>query len=174
MTGRVSPVLKLSAGASRSHAIFEATDQAASLRATVEEAGLSDAVVTLMGDGRSPKASLVIPFEIRTNVDYEVSIERLAEDECAPRLFASVGSIRPSGAGVSARAAADSKREEAINTSDLALPAILLRGPRISIAGNLNSPENALMVGLAFDLAGPARTCEWKLALRIRIRQTSN
>ncbi|HXG91197.1 MAG TPA: hypothetical protein VNN73_02365 [Blastocatellia bacterium] len=169
ITGAVSPALKLST--------VRITD-GAGVHATVEVSGLDSAIVTLEGNGQGSAARITIPLEIRTNVAYELKEETLYAEGCAPDVIASANSIRASGAGVAPKAIDESKKQEPINFTGQMNPTgqqnagVLITGPRVSLAGNFTSSNNALLVNLDIDLNNQTRGCRWRLVFRLSLRQS--
>lgn len=163
ISGRVSPALKLSIGKD----FFNA---GAGLSVKIEQSAISSAVITLRGDMSSP-SRLVIPIEIRTNVAYEVKMERLHLKDHAPELVARVASVRASGKGCAAIAVENSEPSGPFDLMSARGEASMIRGPRVSLAGNFDSPMNALVIDLHIDAGESAGN--WQAAFRVWVEQAT-
>jgi hypothetical protein len=112
--------------------------QTATLTGTVSETvALSVTRITLSGDDAQPSV-IRVPLLVRSNSSFKISA--VFESQTAELSGLSVVDVHATGSLVSPQAvnAVDKKREGDV----------VLRGPRISLGGTLNSPNNALQVTL--------------------------
>ena len=96
---------------------------------------LSDTRITLSGDNAQP---IRVPLLVRSNGSFKISA--VFESQTAELIELSVVDVHATGNLVSSHAvnAVDKRREGDV----------VLSGPRISLGGTLNSPNNALQVTL--------------------------
>jgi hypothetical protein len=108
--------------------------------------------LTLSGRNDAP-AVFRVPLLVRSNSSFKISA--VLESKTAELAQLSVTDVRPTGSLVSANVvkALDAIRPQ-INP-DASLPLLLLSGPRVSLGGTLNSPNNALHVTLLIRLKSP-------------------
>jgi hypothetical protein len=112
--------------------------QTATLTGTVSETvALSVTRITLSGDDAQPSV-IRVPLLVRSNSSFKISA--VFESQTAELSGLSVVDVHATGSLVSPQAvnAVDKRREGDV----------VLRGPRISLGGTLNSPNNALQVTL--------------------------
>jgi hypothetical protein len=116
--------------------------QTATLTGTVSETvALSVTRITLSGDDAQPSV-IRVPLLVRSNSSFKISA--VFESQTAEFSGLSVVDVHATGSLVSPQAvnAVDKRREGDV----------VLRGPRISLGGTLNSPNNALQVTLLIRL----------------------
>ncbi len=112
--------------------------QTATLTGTVSETvALSVTRITLSGDEAQPSV-IRVPLLVRSNSSFKISA--VFESQTAELSGLSVVDVHATGSLVSPQAVnvVDKRREGDV----------VLRGPRISLGGTLNSPNNALQVTL--------------------------
>jgi hypothetical protein len=116
--------------------------QTATLTGTVSETvALSVTRITLSGDDAQPSV-IRVPLLVRSNSSFKISA--VFESQTAELSGLSVVDVHATGSLVSPQAVnAVEKRREGD---------VVLRGPRISLGGTLNSPNNALQVTLLIRL----------------------
>jgi hypothetical protein len=116
--------------------------QTVTLNGTVSETvALSVTRITLSGDdAQSPV--IRVPFLVRSNSDFKISA--VFESQTAELSELSVVDVHATGSLVSPQIvnSVDRRREGDV----------VLRGPRVSLGGTLNSPNNALQVTLLIRL----------------------
>jgi hypothetical protein len=103
--------------------------------------------ITLSGDAESP--IIRVPLLVRSNSSFKISA--VFESQTAALTQLSVMDVRPMGSLVST---------EAVNAAvvapqaevDASRPLLVLTGPRVSLGGTLDSPNNALQVTLFIRL----------------------
>jgi hypothetical protein len=116
--------------------------QTVTLTGTVSETvALSVTRITLSGDDAQPSV-IRVPLLVRSNSSFKISA--VFESQTAELSGLSVVDVHATGSLVSPQAvnAVDKRREGDV----------VLRGPRISLGGTLNSPNNALQVTLLIRL----------------------
>jgi hypothetical protein len=116
--------------------------QTVTLTGTVSETvALSVTRITLSGDDAQPSV-IRVPLLVRSNSSFTISA--VFESQTAELIGLSVVDVHATGSLVSPQAvnAVDKRREGDV----------VLRGPRISLGGTLNSPNNALQVTLLIRL----------------------
>jgi hypothetical protein len=105
--------------------------------AVSETVALSVTRITLSGDDAQPSV-MRVPLLVRSNSDFKISA--VFESPTAELIELSVVDVHATGSLVS---------PQAVNTVDKRREGdVVLRGPRISLGGTLNSPNNALQVTL--------------------------
>lgn len=116
--------------------------QTATLTGTVSETvALSVTRITLSGDDAQPSV-IRVPLLVRSNSSFKISA--VFESQTAELSGLSVVDVHATGSLVS---------PQAVNTVDKRREGdVVLRGPRISLGGTLNSPNNALQVTLLIRL----------------------
>jgi hypothetical protein len=116
--------------------------QTVTLTGTVSETvALSVTRITLSGDDAQPSV-IRVPLLVRSNSSFKISA--VFESQTAELSGLSVVDVHATGSLVSPQAVnAVEKRREGD---------VVLRGPRISLGGTLNSPNNALQVTLLIRL----------------------
>ena len=72
------------------------------------------------------------------------------------------------------RIAGPSTEEENLSTFDTSVPFTILRGPRISIAGGLDSPHNALKVVLLLSIRPGVPAGNWTINLKLQGSETDS
>jgi hypothetical protein len=131
--------------------------------------------LTVSGSG-TDVVTVRVPFLIRSNTGYQITA--LVRSQAATLANFAVVDARPTGRFVAADAIAnlnvarqlDSRAMNGtIQTASLPLnlsaPLAVLGGPRISLAGNLNSADNALRVTLLITVKPDAGADSWLLRL---------
>lgn len=153
LRGSVSEVVALSA----------ANSPAAAARVVVtgDRRALS---VHLNGNGEAGK-SFRVPVLIRSNAGYALSAAFQSVSKTAASL--SISAARPTGRFVAADATANMLAESGLFPLDLSGPRELFRGNRISLAGTLDSPENALELTLLISVVPEPGRKNWSVDLTI-------
>ena len=105
--------------------------------------------LTLSGDDEVVR----VPLQIRSNTGFKISATLESQTGVLSEL--SVDDVRPSGGLVSPQIV------NAIHINphldlNLSQPLLVLSGPRISLGGTLNSPNNALQVTIVIRLSSPS------------------
>lgn len=102
--------------------------------------------VTLSGTD----AEFRVPLLVRSNSDFKISVD--FQSGTAVLTHLSVIDVRPTGSLVSPDVVNALRRPEVdVNVSQ---PLLVLSGPRVSLGGTLQSPNNALQVTLLIRVAG--------------------
>jgi hypothetical protein len=170
ITGRISPVLRLSLG--------NAWQLPHGASARVEASAPDFAQIGLSGNADKDPSQITVPLELRTNVGYELRLSLLASDGCSSDFRASIGSVLAGGSSVVAGAAEGSRSISDITLARLNSPMVMLVGPRISARGSLTSPNNALQVNLNITVSTREQTeqtmCSWHASLRISLQSGSS
>ena len=112
------------------------------LQTDVVRSGGNTVRVTLSGDGEAPV--IRVPLLVRSNSRFKISA--LFESQTAVLTQLSVIDVRPMGRLVSTEAVNAVLAPQA--DLEVSRPLLVLNGPRISLGGTLNSPNNALQVTL--------------------------
>lgn len=170
ITGRVSSALRLSVRqgwqplANQPDAVSVAADSSA----------LNSVQIILSGSGTGASSQVVVPLEMRTNEAYELKLTLISSEGPSPAIFASIGSVRPSGTLVAPRAAEASRDQDSIDLMRCISPVTALHGGRISVGGNLTTPANALLADLNLSISEvPATAGNWRALLRISVHRAS-
>jgi hypothetical protein len=109
-----------------------------------------------------------IPLELRTNIAYELKLTLESAEGCLQKIVASIEGVHASGRLVAEGASQIRQRAISIDGGRPGFGAALMIGPRISVRGNLASPNNALLgdLELRFQRDGG---CHWRALLRISV-----
>lgn len=133
--------------------------------------------LTLTLSGSGPAAAVRVPILIRSNTGYKITA--LVRSEAATLANLAVLDARSTGRFVAPDAIAnlnvarelDRRATGTIQTTSLPLnlasPLAILTGPRVSLAGNLNSTDNALEVTLLITVKPEAGADRWLLRLTL-------
>ena len=168
VAGRVSPAFKLSIrrGWQPSGEILAEEG----VRVAVDSAGLETLEVTLSGSGLGGAAQIALPLEIRTNEPYDLELTLISE-ECPPAIGASIGSVRASGSSVVPGARDVARYKGRIDLAHCVEPVTALHGPRVSRAGNFETPGNALSADLNLSISPyTGNQCSWRAKFRISLQ----
>jgi hypothetical protein len=116
------------------------------LNTAVVSSGANTVRITLSGDTESPV--IRVPLLVRSNSSFRISAVFESQNSVLDQL--SVIDVRPTGSLVST---------EAVNAPvvlpgnlEVSRPLLVLTGPRVSLGGTLDSPNNALQVTLLIRL----------------------
>lgn len=134
----------------------------------------------LVLSGSEFKTNLQVPIVIRSNTDYKITASVQSQTAVLTQL--QVLSVEATGKlvagdaviGVVVKRQFDKGRsgslagEESLSTIDASVPFTIFSGPRISVGGGLNSPNNALKSILLLSVQ--ARTAEgsWTIDLNLQ------
>jgi len=102
--------------------------------------------ITLSGDGKSPEIRL--PLLVRSNSSF--SISGVVESTTAELTDLLIADEQPTGTLVSRNAITGLNTSP--HPSDLSRPFLVATGPRVSLGGTLNSPNNALEITVLIRL----------------------
>ena len=155
ISGRIPPALRLSIAAGPSQP-----------PARVQITGPDSAEILL--EGTAAPRPVVLSFEIRTNVAYQLTLSLISSSGCAPEIEAGVVSVEATGPAVIERAEPEARVCETVALTKPAVERTILAGPRVSARGSFNAPGNALRVELRLDPSEAAR-CGWQSRLRLRL-----
>lgn len=114
--------------------------------------------MTVTGNG----AIIRVPLMVRSNTRFKIS--GVFESKTAQLIQLSVIDVRATGRLVSPEAMNNLKKPELPDLQGLDGPFAVLRGPRVSIGGTLNSPTNALQVTLLLHIK-PESSRDWLVHL---------
>jgi len=103
-----------------------------------------------------------VPLLIRSNTSFKISAT--FESKTAVLSELSVDNVRPTGTLVSPQIVSALHLNPQLDP-DTSQPLLVLSGPRISLGGTLNSPNNALEVTLLIRLTPPAARWTAQLTL---------
>lgn len=166
--------------------LAQAQTGAVSVRGTVSEVvaisaspnlAVSIAMINNASDRRSLTLELTgsgaevqtvrLPILIRSNSSY--SISSLVRSESVASVILAPIDARATGRFVASDAAANvvSTNPGGSTRLDLSAPTSIFRGSRVSLAGTLDSPENAVEVTLLVTVRPEAKTDGWRLHLTL-------
>jgi hypothetical protein len=168
VAGRVSPAFRLSIrrGWQPSGEILAGDG----VRVAVDSTGPKTLEVTLSGGGLGGSAQIALPLEIRTNEAYDLRLTLISE-ECPPAIAASIGSVRASGSSVVPGASDVARYKGPIYLARCVKPVTALHGPRVSRAGNFDTPGNALSADLNLSISPHSgNQCSWRASFRISLK----
>ncbi len=146
--------------------------------------------LTLVVSGSGSERNLRVPILIRSNTSYKMTAS--VESQTAVPVQLRVLSVAASGKLVAAdaisgvvierrfdvprddrSAGADrSAGEENLSTTDASVPFAIFSGPRISLAGNLNSPDNALKVIFLLSVRPKVDKGSWTITINLQGNST--
>jgi hypothetical protein len=154
LTGRVSETIALSVPHT-----FSQSD----VQIDVVNSGNNTVQITLSGD-KAESRVIRVPLLVRSNSGFKISA--LFESNTAVLNRLSIADVRPTGALVSPNVvnALEVMRQDNL---DVSRPLLVLTGPRISLGGTLQSPNNALQMTLLSHVqpqAGPGWLAHLTLA----------
>ena len=120
---------------------------------TVLSSGSTVQLTLSSSDGGS--GVIRLPLLVRSNSSFKITAA--LESSTAVLAQVSVGEVRPTGKLVSPGlvSAVDIAPELNLNSLDASRPMVLLSGPRVSLGGKLDSPNNALEVTLLISVPQP-------------------
>lgn len=171
ITGRVPSAVRLSV---RQGWQPSPNQSAAGLHFSADSASVNSVQIILSGNGPSATSQVVVPLEMRTNQAYELRLTLISSEGAAPVIFASIGSVSPSGTLVAPRAVEISRDENSIDLMRCLSPVTALRGSRISVRGNFTTPTNALLTDLNLSLSPDGATPGyWRASFRISLHGSS-
>lgn len=147
MKGTVSEIVTLSVSP-HSDVDMDVVSSGGTVRITVSGAGAKSPVIR-------------VPLLVRSNTSFKISA--LFESKTAVLSEISVNDVRATGQLVSPQIvnALDLQSYVDPNTSQ---PLIVARGPRVSLGGTLQSPNNALQITILFRLS-PSSSQQWTAQL---------
>jgi len=127
-------------------------------RADMDVMGNGSKTLRITLSGKSPVVR--VPLLVRSNTRF--SISAMLESTTAELVELSVADIHPTGRLVAPNiiTGLDVQRKPL----DLSRPLLVARGPRVSLGGTLNSPNNALQINVLIHLK-PAQSRDWQLQL---------
>ena len=170
IAGRVASALRLSVR----QGWQPLANQPAAVSVAADSSALNSVQVILSGGGTGASSQVVVPLEMRTNEAYELKLTLISSEGPSPAIFASIGSVRPSGRLVAPRAAEVSRDQDLIDLMRCVSPVTALHGGRISVGGNLTTPANALLADLNLSISEvPATADHWRALLRISVHRAS-
>ena len=108
--------------------------------------------------GKSPVVR--VPLLVRSNTSF--SISAMLESTTAELVELSVADVHPTGKLVTPNIITGLNVQR--KPLDLSRPFIVATGPRVSLGGTLNSPNNALEIAVLIHLK-PAQSRDWQLQL---------
>lgn len=153
LTGRVSETVALSVPRNLTPS---------DVKVDVLSSGRNVVQITLSGD--EAKFSVVrVPLLLRSNTGFKISAVFESNSALLDQL--SIDEVKATGALVSA-AAVNSLEPMRQNDLDLTRPLLVLSGPRISLGGTLESPNNALRVTLLIGVK-PQASHAWQMHLTL-------
>lgn len=147
--------------------------QTVTLSGTVSETvALSVTRISLSGDD-AQSSVIRVPFLVRSNSGFKISAA--VESKMAELAQLSVMNVRATGGWVSPQAVSGlnipppldlrRRRDNASSSSlDISQPFLVVSGPRISLGGTLDSPNNALQITLLIRVK-PQPTPDWMVHL---------
>lgn len=110
----------------------------------------SGSTVRMTLSGTGPQSSVIrVPLIVRSNTSFKISGRFESNTALLNQL--SVIDVRATGSLVSPEAV-NLERPDRSNAKELQNPFLVLSGPRISLGGTLNSPNNALQITLLIRL----------------------
>ena len=165
ISGTINAALKLSVPGG-----WISGDQLSSVRAEVEPASNGAIQIAISGNGDGQPAQITLPLEIRTNVAYELRVSAIAITAGVPAITTSISSASPSGRLVRQVAVEGSVATRGVSIASLEASTRLLAGPRVSLAGDYSSPNNALIAKLIANVA-TGSSCPWRATLLLSLRQ---
>ena len=125
----------------------------------VVSTGRNTVRITLSGDdAKSP--TVRVPLLVRSNSGFKISA--VVESQTAMLTDLSVVDARPTGRLVASGVVEALVKPEVDN--DISRPLLVLSGPRVSVAGTLESPNNALQVTLLIRMT-PQQVNGWSVHL---------
>ncbi|HEU4387961.1 MAG TPA: hypothetical protein VFV34_09210 [Blastocatellia bacterium] len=164
ISGTIAAALKLSVPRD-----WVAGSQTSTARADVEARSDRDVLIAVGNSGDSQPGQFTIPLEIRGNVAYELRITQIGMAGCAPSVTSSISSATPSGRLVRPAAVAGSVATRDVDLASLQTATRLLAGPRVSLAGDYSSPNNALVANLVINIPAGS-TCAWRMTLLVSLQ----
>ena len=112
-----------------------------------------------LSSARGEAPVIRVPLLVRSNTDFKISA--VVDSATASIGDVSVVNVRATGTLVSRHAVT---ALDVLRQSDLSEPLLVLTGPRVSLGGTLNSPNNALQITLLIRLQ-PQPDHAWSLQL---------
>ncbi len=122
--------------------------------------------VDLTGSGAGEQ-TFRLPVLIRSNSSY--SISSLVRSESVGSVTLAPLDARATGRFVASDAAASvvTTNPDVSTRLDLSAPSSIFQGSRVSLAGTLDSPENAVEVTLLVTVSPEAKSAHWRLQLML-------
>jgi hypothetical protein len=178
-SGSVSVTLRGSVSKTVALSYESTSDARAEINAFDSGGGL-----TLVVSGSGSERNLRVPILIRSNTSYKMTAS--VESQTAVPVQLRVFSIAASGKLVAADAISGvvierrfdvprddrSAGEENLSTTDASVPFAIFSGPRISLAGNLNSPDNALKVIFLLSVRPRVDKGSWTISINLQGNST--
>jgi hypothetical protein len=144
----------------------------------------TDGALRLVLSGSESSKNLQVTILIRSNTPYNITASVQSQTAALKRLL--VLSVEANGRSVAAdavggvavgrqfegRSSVLPAEEENLATVDAAIPFKIFSGPRISLGGGLDSPQNALKVTLLLSVQARAAQEGWTLDLRVQGNET--
>ena len=127
-------------------------------RADMDVVGNGSSTVRITLAGKSPVVR--VPLLVRSNTSF--SISAMLESTTAELVELSVADVHPTGKLVAPNIITGLNVQR--KPLDLSRPFIVATGPRVSLGGTLNSPNNALEIAVLIHLK-PAQSRDWQLQL---------
>ena len=134
--------------------------------------------LTLTLSGSGPDVAVRVPIRIRSNIGYVIST--LVQSQAVKLANFAVLDVRSTGRFVAPEAIANLNVARELNSRttngtiqtaslplNLSSPLAILTGPRVSLAGTLNSADNALEVTLLITVKPDADADHWLLRLTL-------
>jgi hypothetical protein len=140
----------------------------------------NDGALTLIFSGGEIKSNLQVAILIRSNTAYNITASVRSEAAMLTQLrvlnVEATGKLVAADAvtGVSVRRAFDERPGVSragggdLSTLDASVPFTILGGPRISLGGGLDSPQNALKVILLLSVQREVSDGGWTIALKLQ------
>jgi hypothetical protein len=122
-------------------------------------------VLRLVISGSGSDQNLQVPILIRSNISYDIIAS--AQSETAALIQLSVFRIEPSGRLVASNAVTGVAVSAFVDPS---IPFTVLSGPRVSLGGGLNSPENALKITLLISVSPIVKKESWTMNLTFQTK----
>jgi len=169
ITGRVSPALRISL--EKGWHLSEVGSP--KLRIEAHDEQPDSLRITVGGENSGLAGQLIIPFEIRTNVPYELDLVTLDSANCSPIIKIYIESARPDGPLVARGAAEVYKPAEPLELAQRSSSLTLLAGPRVSAGGNFATHGNALRVNLKLIISEQyGEQCPWSSSFRLSLKHS--
>ena len=122
----------------------------------------SGSTVRITVSGAGPKAPAIrVPLLVRSNTNFKISA--LFESKTAVLSQISVNDVRTTGRLVSPQIVNDLHVKPVLDP-DTSQPVLVLSGPRVSLGGTLDSPNNALQITVLVRLS-PTQARDWLVHL---------
>ncbi len=140
----------------------------------------NDGALSLVLSGVGIESNLQVAILIRSNTAYNISASVRSDAAVLTQL--KVLSVEATGKSVAADAVTSVSVRRAfdrrpgvsragardLSTSDASVPFVMLSGPRISLGGGLDSPQNALKVVLLLSVQPEVSAGSWTIDLKLQ------